>query len=384
MMSKPTGATLSMLVFLAAVAAVVAVLREPLAAAFFANPVFNGVIVGVFAVGVLVNFRQALSLAREVAWIEEFRREGAAGAGSRAPRLLAPMAHMLAQKDGKRLSLSALSMRALLDGIRSRLEEARDVGRYMSGLLIFLGLLGTFWGLLTTIGAVNEVIGGLALQGGDPVNVFETLKLGLRRPLSGMGTAFSTSLFGLSGALVLGFLDLQTGHAQNRFFNELEEWLAGLTRLASGALPGDAEGGITAYVQALLEQTADSLDWLRRTLADNEQERRSTNDRLVNLSDQLARLTDQMRAEVGMLQTLAESHQELKPVLRRLADSSAGLDEASRAHLRNLDVGLARMHEETRTAADRFLQEFRNEIRLLSRTVAASASGHSLPADRLE
>jgi hypothetical protein len=200
-----------------------------------------------------------------------------------------------------------------------------------------------------------------------------------------MGTAFSTSLFGLSGALVLGFLDLQAGHAQNRFFNQVEEWLSGVTRLSSGALVGEGEGNVTAYVQALLEQTADSLDWLRRSLAESEQERRFTNDKLLTLTEQLARLTDQMRTELGLLQSLAESQLELKSVLRKVAESSGGLDEASRVHLRNLDVGICRLHEEARAGTDRLVQELRNELRVLSRTIAASLGGRpGRPPERTE
>jgi hypothetical protein len=290
------------------------------------------------------------------------------------------MAQMLTQRERGKFSLSALSTRSLLDSIRSRLEEARDIARYLIGLLIFLGLLGTFWGLLTTVGAVGQVIGGLSVGDGDGVAVFETLKRGLQQPLSGMGTAFSSSLFGLAGALVLGFLDLQAGHAQNRFFNELEEWLSGVTRLSSGALSGDADGSVPAYVQALLEQAADSLDRLQRSLSDSEQERRLTNDKLLTLAGHLAQLTDQMRAESRVLQTLAESQAELKPVLRKLADeSTSSLDEASRAHLRNLDVGLSRMYEEARDGKERLLQELRNELRVLSRTIAATLGNQQAP-----
>ncbi len=378
--SKPTGVLPWMVVFLAGVAAVAVVVHEQLATAFLANPGFNGVILGVFAIGILVSFRQVVSLGREAAWLDAFRRTGGVPPLMGVPHLLSPMARMLAGREGSPLSLSALSGRALLDSIRLRLDEARDLIRYLSGLLIFLGLLGTFWGLLTTIGAVNEVIGGLTVGAQDIGSAFDTLKNGLQRPLSGMGTAFSTSLFGLSGALVLGFLDLQAGHAQNRFFNELEEWLSGVTRLSSGMLGGEGEGHVTAYVQALLEQTAESLDWLRRSLADGEQERRLTNDKLLTLTEQIAGLTDQMRSEVGLLQTLAEHQLDLKPVLRKLADASGGLDEASRVHLRNLDVGVSRIHEEARASTERLLQELRNELRLLSRTVAAAAGG--APPDR--
>ena len=181
------------------------------------------------------------------------------------------MASMLAAREAQgrtgqaRFTLSATAMRSLLDGIASRLDESRELSRYMTGLLIFLGLLGTFWGLLKTVGAVSDVIGSMSVGSGDLNALFEQLKSGLAKPLAGMGTAFSASMFGLSGALVLGFLDLTAGQAQNRFFNELEEWLAGLTRLSSGVL-AEGEGSVPVYVQALLEQTAENMENLQRIL----------------------------------------------------------------------------------------------------------------------
>ncbi|HYN38028.1 MAG TPA: flagellar motor protein MotA, partial [Rhodospirillales bacterium] len=237
-MTRPHRYLLRMLVFLAIVGGACALLYPGLQQAFLVNPPLNGLILGVFILGVLYGLRQVLRLAPEVAWIEHFRADRPPEPRIRAPRLLAPMAAMLGERRG-RLSLSAPAMRSLLDGIASRLDEARDLSRYLIGLLIFLGLLGTFWGLSQTVGSVGEVIRGLTVGGGDIAQMFETLKAGLAAPLAGMGTAFSSSLFGLAGSLVLGFLDLQVGQAQNRFFNDLEEWLSGSTRLSSGALPGD-------------------------------------------------------------------------------------------------------------------------------------------------
>ncbi|MEL0144704.1 MAG: flagellar motor protein MotA, partial [Alphaproteobacteria bacterium] len=166
------------------------------------------------------------------------------------------------------LSLSTLSMRSLLDGIASRLDESRDLSRYTIGLLIFLGLLGTFWGLLQTVSSVANVIAGLQVGGGDAVTIFNDLKTGLEAPLSGMGTAFSSSLFGLAGSLLLGFLELQAGAAQNRFYNDLEDWLSTATRVSGGGAlsVGEGDQSVPAYIQALLETTADSLDNLQRTV----------------------------------------------------------------------------------------------------------------------
>lgn len=228
-MSNPKHSLLWMAIYLAVVAGIGALLFVPLRGAFMANWGFNSLILAVLAVGIVINLQQVGALAPEITWIKLFRtgETGISVAGE--PRLLKPLARHLHGLRKDRFRLSALSLRTLLDGIRSRLDESREVSRYMIGLLIFLGLLGTFWGLLGTIGAVGKVISGLDISGGDVDQVFGTLKAGLEEPLNGMGTAFSSSLFGLGGSLVLGFLDLQAGHAQNRFFNGLEEWLSGVT-----------------------------------------------------------------------------------------------------------------------------------------------------------
>ena len=202
-------------------------------------------------------------------------------------------------------------MRSLLDGLASRLDEGREISRYLTGLLIFLGLLGTFWGLLLTVGAVSDVIGGMSVGSGDLNALFEQLKTGLSRPLRGMGTAFSASMLGLSGALVLGFLDLTAGQAQNRFFNELEEWLAGLTRLSSGALGGEGEGSIPLYVQALLEQTAENMENLQSILGRGEEARIQANQAIVALSEKVATLSDTMRANQQLMLRIAETQAQL-------------------------------------------------------------------------
>ena len=286
------------------------------------------------------------------------------------------MAAMLGER-GQKFSLSAMAMRSLLDGIAARLDEKRDISRYLIGLLIFLGLLGTFYGLIQTIESVAEVIGGLSVQTGDLGSVFNKLKSGLEKPLQGMGTAFSTSLFGLAGSLVLGFLELQAGQAQNIFYNDLEDWLSGQTRLSTGALSSDGEGiGVPAYVQALLEQSADSLESLQRTIDRGEESRITANANITTLAEKLSMLTDQMRTEQSLMMKLAESQLELKPILARLADAQAGGafgDDGVRSHVRNIDVHLARLHEELATGRAETVQELRTEIRVLSRTLAAIA-----------
>jgi hypothetical protein len=197
-----------------------------------ANWGFNLLILVALGIGIAINMHQVLRLEPEVNWMKIFRTgDIGVSVAEEGPRLLKPLTRHLHGIHRERFRLSALSLQTVLDGIRGRLDESREVSRYMIGLLIFLGLLGTFWGLLGTIGSVVKVIGSLEVGGKDFTMLFEALKNGLQAPLSGMGTAFSSSLFGLGGSLVLGFLDIQAGHAQNRFFNEMEEWLWGVTQL---------------------------------------------------------------------------------------------------------------------------------------------------------
>ena len=375
-MTRPKVFLTRMTVFLGIVVVVAGVLFEVLQRSFMANPLLNGLILGVLVLGVAYIFRQVLSLYPEVQWIETFRRNQPGLSVQAPPKLLAPMATMLGERQS-RLTLSALSMRTLLDGISSRLDESREISRYLIGLLIFLGLLGTFWGLLQTIFSVGAVVQNLSAGEGDVVAVFEDLKAGLQAPLTGMGTAFSSSLFGLAGSLVLGFLDLQASQAQNRFYNDLEEWLSSLTRLTSGVGVGDGGQSVPAYVNALLEQTAESLDNLQRTLARGDETRSSVDGRLLDLTEKLAMLTDQMRAEQALLVKLAESQLDMKPVLQRLTEitghGESAVDEATRTHIRNIDVCLMRVLEETVSGRTQMVDDLRSEIRLLARTIAAQS-----------
>lgn len=374
-MASPQTYVIRMAIFVGVVIVLCAILYGPLQRAFSANVPLNGLILGVLLLGIIYNFRQVLMLSPEVHWIERFRRSSPTLSESRPPRLLAPMATMLGERRDS-LSLSTLAMRSLLDGIASRLDESRDLSRYTIGLLIFLGLLGTFWGLLETVSAVGDVISGLSVEGGDIAAMFANLKGGLEAPLSGMGTAFSSSLFGLAGSLVLGFLDLQAGQAQNRFYNELEEWLSSLTRLSSGALPGDGDGSVPAYVQALLEQTAESLENLQRTLARGEESNIASNNSLIDLGEKLGALGDQMRAEQSLLLSLGENQMELKNILELLTKGGVGaMDEGTKSHIRNVDLHMARLLEETTAGREDMVQQLRSEIKLLARTIAASSPG---------
>ena len=372
-----------MSLFMVAVVLVAAVLYSGLATAFAANPVLNGVIVAMALVGSAYTFRSVLVLNPEIRWLESAQREreGLGPTGSPAqPALLAPMARMIGERHGE-LVLSPLAMRSLLDGISARLNETREISRYFIGLLILLGLLGTFWGLLQTIAAVAGVIRGLSIEQGDLALVFGDLQAGLEAPLSGMGTAFSSSLFGLAGSLALGFLELQASQAQNRFYKELEDWLAGTARFASGSVGDLVEaedlGAAPAYLRAVVEQTAENMERLLQAVAAAEDERRETIGAIRTLTESLATLNDHMRTQQSVMVRVAESQLDIKPLVQRLTQAAErdgfGLDEGSRQHLRSMEGHLARLTEHLSHHRDHLVTEIRSEIKLLARTIAALA-----------
>jgi hypothetical protein len=349
-MTRPHRALVWMGGFLVAVAALALLIAPRLVAAFEANPFFNGVILAVLAAGIAVNLRQALNLNHDIDWLEQFRRSDPESRLATTPRLLAPMARMLAGRErGAKFALSPASMRTLLDSVYLRLEESRDLSRYLIGLAIFLGLLGTFWGLLATIRSVSDIIGSLG-SGTDALAMFTQLKENLKQPLSGMSTSFSTSLFGLASSLVVGFLDLQSGAAQNRFYNELEEWLSGATKLGGAGLQLEGDTAVPAYVQALLEQTADGLERMQRAIVENDRERRAGNEQLSELNTQLGRLADFLGRDARERHNATESQDELRSALKTLAAQPP--------------AGTA-LHEDLRA-----------ELRLLSRTIANALDGN--------
>jgi hypothetical protein len=289
---------------------------------FLANPGLNGLIIGVLVVGVVYSFRQVLRLFPEINWVNNFRISDPGLTVEKSPVLLAPMATMLRDRTGQ-LSLATGAMRSLLDSVASRLEEQRETTRYLIGLLIFLGLLGTFWGLLETVSTVGATINSLDTNAGESVMLFDQLKEGLAGPLRGMGIAFSSSMFGLAGSLIIGFLDLQAGHAQGRFYNELEDWLSGITELQLAEAPGAA--GTAPQVRFAL------LD-MQRSLADlNEKVEMkllndNTGDAVKDLAAGVDKLIRQMRAEQKVVREWADEQaqqqQELATVLRQITDKA--------------------------------------------------------------
>ena len=374
-MSAPTPFLLRMAIFLVLVAAGCFLIYPALQHAFLANAVINGVILGVLLIGIAHAFRTVAGLYAETGWIQRFKLSAEQGyqMQERLPRLMASAANMLSKRSERgTLHLSAGGMQTILDGVGTRLEESRETGRYMVGLLVFLGLLGTFWGLLETVRSVGGVIAGLDIGSDNVSGAFEALKQGLQTPLGGMDTAFSSSLFGLAGSLILGFLALQAGQAQNRFYNELEEWLSGVTRLGGGSIGGeDGAQSVPAYIQALLEQTADSLESLQRTMARAEENRMTYQQEMSQLNERLSILADTMRTEHDLMKRLAEGQKGLNDVLAKMGRS----DSDSARHIRNIDTHLARMIEENARGRAETIQELRGELRILARTIAAQRDG---------
>jgi hypothetical protein len=321
---------LRMTIFLALAGVAVAFILPQLFGAFMSNPFLNGLIVAVLVLGSLNAYRLVWRLLPDISWVSNLRRTDPSMSPitSNQPRLLAPLANMLAESRG-RLNLSAPVARSILDGVQSRLDESRDIARYMTGLLVFLGLLGTFWGLILVVTSVGETIRSLP-SGTEGAIAFDQLRKGLEGPLTGMGTAFSSSLFGLAGSLILGFLDLQSGQAQNRFYNALEEWMSTVTRLGAGPAAVMAEGGeasAPAYITALLEQTAENMENLERTLIRLEERRQATGDGSADVA----------------------------------------------AAMRGMETALRSLATEQAASRDAFVDGMRQEVKLLGRTLAAMA-----------
>jgi hypothetical protein len=301
-LTSPTVYLARMAVTLILIGFLAAILGPQLATAFKTNPFLNGVIVLVFAIGCFYAFWQVMRLYPEIRWVNAFRIADPGLVSERQPVLLAPMSTMLRERTGT-LSLSTASMRSIMDSIGSRLDEARDTGRYVVGLLVFLGLLGTFWGLLDTMQAVGQTIASLDTKGGDGAAAFSELKEGLAAPLRGMGTAFSSSLLGLAGSLVLGFLELQASQSHNRFYNELEEWLSGITELSPGASGGsDQQLGRQIYTAVFEMQRAMSeLSDRLATIAPQGMNGAGADPAVKELATGVNQLVSQMRNEQNIV-----------------------------------------------------------------------------------
>lgn len=325
-LTRPRIYLIRMMVFTILIAFAAAILFPQINQAFMVNPGLNGVIIGTLILGLGYAFRLVWRLFPEVSWVNSFRVSDPGLEIPHTPVLLAPMATLLRHRQGETV-LSPTVMRSLLDSLASRLDESRDISRYLIGLLVFLGLLGTFWGLSQTVASVGATIQAMDVSATDAANVFEQLKSGLQAPLTGMGTAFASSLFGLAGSLVLGFLDLQAGQAQNRFYNDLEEWLSTVTDINADGTPRD-QMALSHFLRLDLREMQSSLDRINKTLQDaladpDDQAAGGTvangdgNAAISRLADSVEGLVIQMREEQRVVRTWAQSHADAQAEIRQ-------------------------------------------------------------------
>lgn len=335
------------------------------------NPVLNGVIAFVFIVGVLTCFWQVWILAQSVYWIENFVRGTQDTEEIAPPRLLAPLAALLRSRTS-RMSISASSSRSIQESVAQRIDEARDITRYLINLLVFLGLLGTFWGLATTVPAVVETIRSLAPQEGESgLDVFSKLMGGLESQLGGMGTAFSSSLLGLASSLVLGLLELFAGHGQNRFIRELEEWLSSITRLGYA---GEGDGTDQNALGLLVDHMAQQMEELQALHSQTEANRFHSEMKITELVNAMTALTDRIDSEKGqsaLLRRIAEGQEKLLEVMQGDGGGGAGggSDPESRMRLRSIDVQLLRILEEMSAGRQETLTDLKSDIAQLTAAI---------------
>ncbi|SHI52158.1 biopolymer transporter ExbB [Wenxinia saemankumensis] len=367
--TRPIRQITTMVVVIVLVAGGVSVAWPILSSIFLSNPWLNGVIAAVFVLGVLSCFRQVWQLWYSVRWIERFASTRGGQNLPQAPSLLAPLATLLRSR-GARMQLAASSTRSILDSVAQRIDEDREVTRYLTNLLIFLGLLGTFYGLATTVPALVDTIRSLNPGPEESgTELFGRLQQGLEAQLGGMGTAFSSSLLGLAGSLVVGLLELFAGHGQNRFYRELEEWLSTITRVGfAGEGEGAGEAGAVAQV---VDHLSDQLETLQIIFTRNDESRVETDERLAQLAGAMTRLADRLGETdaTDALQRVADGQDRL---LERMGEAGEGMDAESRMRLRSIDVQMLRLLEELAAGRQESVAELRAELQSLTRAVRQS------------
>lgn len=347
---------------------------------FQANPWLNGFIVFVFVIGVLACFWQVFQLIGSVRWIEGFAAQRPGHEFIKAPLLLAPLAALLGKR-GKRMQVASSSARSILDSVAQRIDEAREITRYIVNMLIFLGLLGTFYGLATTVPAVVDTIRSLAPQEGEGgVEVFNRLMTGLETQLGGMGVAFASSLLGLAGSLVVGLLELFAGHGQNRFYRELEEWMSTITRVGFSA--GDGDGSVEqSMLASVVDHMGEQMESMQMMLTQSDVSRAMVDEKLGHLVESVQRLTSQLEAQNrgnagdAALMRLAENQERL--IEKLVERSDEGIDAESRMRLRSIDVQMLRILEEISAGRQESMTELRTDLAALTRVLQQTRRGDS-------
>jgi hypothetical protein len=368
--SQPWRQITSMLIVIGLVGAGAFVALPRVLPVFLANPWLNGFIIVVFFIGVLACFYQVGQLINSVRWLEAFASENREDPSIKAPQLLAPLATLLRSR-GARMQISSSSTRSILDSVATRIDEAREITRYLVNLLIFLGLLGTFYGLATTVPAIVDTIRNLsAAEGETGADVFKRLQSGLEAQMGGMGVAFGSSLLGLAGSLVVGLLELFAGHGQNRFYRELEEWLSSITRL--GYSSGDGEGGVeNAAMAGVMDHMAEQMEGLQMMFTQSDVSRSMVDDKLGSLTDAISRMTERMEATGTATDALMRVAQGQEQLIAKLdggvLGGDGGMDAESRMRLRSIDVQMLKILEEMSAGRAETMAELRSDIGALGR-----------------
>ncbi len=379
--SLPKRQTITMLILLALVMVGAFFAYPSMAQIFVVSPYLNGVILAVFVTGVLACFWQVYTLISSVSWIKGFAIDRPGHEFVHAPRLLASLSALLSDKNARK-SLTSTSTRSILDSVGTRLDELRDITRYISNLLIFLGLLGTFYGLATTVPAVVDTIRSLAPQEGQTATeVFANLMSGLEDQLGGMGTAFASSLLGLAGSLVVGMLELFASHGQNRFYMELEEWLSSITKIGLVSNDDDTGGNDTSALYGFMEQTAQQIETLKDVTLRGEESRQKTDASLTALSRSISDMTHSIanRPSSGgfddeVFERIAQNQEAMTQILQGREEVAGLLDSEARSRLRNIDVQLLRILEEMSAGRQDSIAELRGDLATLSQSILALAN----------
>ncbi|MGX9355447.1 biopolymer transporter ExbB [Roseobacteraceae bacterium S113] len=376
--SQPFRQVTLMLIVLGLTTAGVVLAAPRVLPVFEANPYLNGFILFVFGIGVLACFWQVWQLIQSVRWIESFARGDGSGGGRAAPQLLAPLAALLGQRSRAAMTISQSSARSILDSVATRVDEAREITRYIVSLLIFLGLLGTFYGLATTVPALVDTIKSLSPKEGETgAQVFARLQLGLEAQLGGMGVAFASSLLGLAGSLVVGLLELFAGHGQNRFYRELEEWLSSITRL--GFASGDSEdSGSTdqQFMVAVVDHLGEQMEGIQQMFTASDVSRSLMEEKLGKLADSVERMTERLEAQEPASTALARLAEGQERLLEALENgvSGGGIDAESRMRLRSIDVQMLRILEEISAGRQESMAELRTDLSSLARAMQSRSA----------
>ena len=374
--SQPIRQIVSMLITIALASAGGWFIHDTVLGILGTNPALNGFILGVFFFGILTCFWQVFILVQSVSWIERFLNHAPGHEADKPPRLLAPLAALL-RSHGARSQISSTSSQSIQDSVATRIDEARDITRYLTNLLIFLGLLGTFYGLATTIPAIVETIKSLAPKEGETgLVVFERLMTGLQAQLGGMSTAFSSSLMGLAGSLMVGLLELFASHGQNRFYRELEDWLSSITRLSLSS--GEGDGGDQAVLAQILDNMTGQIEVLQTLYANAEANREQDGDRMGALATSIQALAGRQESgQTAVLTRIAEGQEKLVKALTGSEASAAGThtDAESRMRLRSIDVQLLRILEEISAGRQESIADLRSDLTALTQAIRALSRG---------